>query len=69
MRINLAVWDRVIRAIIGTALSGWAIAGGPLWAFVGVLIIATAAWRFDPIYALFGFTTVRDTVSRSSRNN
>ncbi|RYZ69805.1 MAG: DUF2892 domain-containing protein [Proteobacteria bacterium] len=59
MRINLAVWDRIIRMLLGTALLGWAIAGGPLWAYFGLVFIGTAAWKFDPIYAIFRFSTLR----------
>ncbi|MCM2283109.1 MAG: DUF2892 domain-containing protein [Bdellovibrionaceae bacterium] len=37
----------------------WAIAGGPTWAFVGLALIATAAWRFCPLYAIFRTGTLR----------
>lgn len=59
MRINLAVWDSVIRILIGTLVTAWAIAGGPLWAYLGLALIGTGAWRFDPFYALFRISTLK----------
>lgn len=59
MRINLAVWDSFIRILIGTALTAWAIAGAPFWAYFGLVLIGTGAWRFDPLYALFRISTLR----------
>ncbi len=53
MKINLAGWDRILRLIIGVILLIWAVAGGPWWAYFGLILIATGAWRFCPIYALF----------------
>ena len=59
MHINIATWDRLLRMIIGVLLFAWAIAGGPIWAYLGLALIATAAWRFDPIYAIFRVGTYR----------
>jgi hypothetical protein len=59
MRINMATWDRILRMIAGIALFSWAIAGGPIWAYLGLAFIATAAWRFDPFYAIFRTGTLR----------
>ena len=52
MRMNIGTWDRAFRLIAGVLLFGWAIAGGPIWTYLGLVLIATAAWRFDPFYAL-----------------
>lgn len=60
MHINIATWDRILRTIVGVLLFAWAIAGGPLWAYLGLVLIATAAWRFDPFYAIFRTGTFRD---------
>jgi hypothetical protein len=59
MKINMAVWDRIIRLIIGTALTTWAIAGGPWWAYFGLVLQVTAGWRFCPVYALLRTATGR----------
>lgn len=58
MRINIATWDRILRYIIGVTLLTYAVAGGPVWTYFGLVITATAAWRFDPIYALFRKATL-----------
>ena len=54
----MAVWDRILRLFLGTALLAWAVAGGPWWAYLGLVLLATAAWRFDPIYAIFRLSTL-----------
>ncbi len=59
MSCNMAKWDKYLRLLIGTLLVGWGIAGGPIWAFVGIIFTATAAWRFCPIYALLRTGTDR----------
>lgn len=59
MKINLALWDRALRLVTGTLLVAWAVAGGPWWAYFGLVLLATAAWRFCPIYALFRTGTAK----------
>jgi hypothetical protein len=59
MQINIATWDRMIRLMIAIVLLSWAVAGGPAWAYFGLAFLATAAWRFDPIYAIFRTGTRR----------
>ncbi len=59
MRINMAGWDRAFRLILGIAMTAWGIAGGPLWAFGGIALIGTAAWRFCPVYAILRTGTTR----------
>lgn len=51
MAANLSVFFRVIRIIIGVLLTAWAIAGGPIWALIGIMFIATGAWGFSPLHA------------------
>lgn len=59
MKINVANWDRVVRLFIGGLLVAWAVAGGPWWAYLGLVLVATSAWSFCPIYALFRTGTRR----------
>jgi hypothetical protein len=54
---NVGQFDRLIRLLIGVFLVGWAVAGGPWWAYIGIIMIATAAWRFCPLYSLFRVST------------
>jgi len=57
MKLNVGGIDRILRILIGLALSGWAAAGGPVWAWIGVLPLATGVIGWCPPYALFGFNT------------
>jgi len=57
MKPNVGSMDRVIRAIAGLALIAWALAGGPAWAYVGVVVLITAAISFCPAYRVLGITT------------
>jgi hypothetical protein len=59
MQMNIATWDRIIRLIIGVIFLAWAIAGGPVWAYLGLALIATGSWRFDPFYAIFRTGTIK----------
>ncbi len=57
MKINLAMWDRWIRYILGLVLTTWAIAGGPSWAYAGVYLIFSASWGFCLFYSYFRIRT------------
>jgi hypothetical protein len=57
MTKNIGLIDRLARAAIGIALIAWALLGGPVWAWIGVLPLLTAGISFCPAYALFGFRT------------
>ncbi|MDR3437903.1 MAG: DUF2892 domain-containing protein [Telmatospirillum sp.] len=57
MTRNVGTIDRVARAVIGLALIAWALMGGPVWAWVGVVPLATAVVSFCPAYALLGLKT------------
>ncbi len=52
MKINMALWDRVLRLLLGVLFVAWAVAGGPWWSFIGLYFLATASWQFCPLYAL-----------------
>jgi hypothetical protein len=57
MTVNMGGIDRGIRAVVGLALVWWALSGGPLWAWIGVVPLFTAATGWCPGYAPFGFST------------
>jgi len=57
MTKNIGLIDRVLRAAIGIALIVWALAGGPVWAWIGVVPLMTAAVSFCPAYTLLGIRT------------
>ncbi|GIL16921.1 MAG: hypothetical protein BroJett040_06720 [Oligoflexia bacterium] len=59
MKINLAIWDRVLRFFFGVLFTAWAIAGGPWWTYAGVYLILTSAWGLCPLYSLFRIRTAK----------
>ena len=57
MNTNVGGIDRIVRAVIGIALIIWALAGGPVWAWIGVVPLATSLFKFCPLYTLIGFNS------------
>jgi hypothetical protein len=58
MNTNVGTIDRVARFVIGAGLIAATLAGviGP-WGWIGVVPLATAAFRFCPAYRLLGMNT------------
>ena len=54
---NIGQTDRIIRAVVGVLLILWALTGGPGWAWIGILPLATAGISFCPVYKLLGYHT------------
>lgn len=57
MNANVGTIDKILRIIVGIALIAWAVMGGPVWAWIGVIPLATAIFGWCPAYALFGMDT------------
>ena len=57
MKINVGGIDKILRITVGLALIAWALAGGPVRAWVGVVPLATGAIGWCPAYNLFGMNT------------
>lgn len=57
MKTNVGGIDRSLRAIAGLGLLGWAAFGGPVWAWIGVVPLATAVVSVCPLYSLLGIRT------------
>ena len=57
MKINVGGIDKILRITVGLALIAWALVGGPVWAWVGVVPLATGAIGWCPAYNLFGMNT------------
>jgi hypothetical protein len=57
MKINVGGIDKILRIAVGLALIAWALMGGPVWAWVGVVPLATGAIGWCPAYNLFGMNT------------
>jgi hypothetical protein len=57
MKCNVGKTERIIRIIAGAGLVGWALKGGPVWAWIGVLPVITGFFRYCPAYSLFNIST------------
>ena len=57
MSANVGSIDRIIRILAGLALIAWALMGGPVWAWIGVVPLATGVFKFCPAYSLIGMNT------------
>lgn len=60
MKANVGGIDRILRIVAGAALVAWVLfAGGPTWAWLGVVAIATGLINFCPFYPLLGINTCK----------
>ena len=59
MKSNVGGIDKILRIVAGLALILWAILGGPVWTWIGVVPLATGVFRFCPAYLPFGASTCR----------
>ena len=57
MTVNMGMIDRLLRAVVGALLIYWALTGGPIWAWIGVVPLLTAAVGICPAYSVFGIRT------------
>lgn len=57
MKLNVGGIDRVLRIVVGLALVAWAVLGGPVWAWIGIVPLATGAIGFCPLYPILGMST------------
>jgi len=60
MKANVGGIDRILRIVVGAALIGWAVIGGPVWAYIGVIPLATGLVKFCPFYPLLGIKTCKN---------
>jgi hypothetical protein len=57
MKLNVGGIDRILRIVVGLALVAWALMGGPVWAWIGIVPLATGAIGFCPLYPILGMST------------
>ena len=57
MKANVGGIDRILRIVVGLALVAWALLGGPIWAWIGVVPLGTALIGFCPLYPILGIST------------
>jgi len=61
MKMNMALWDRILRFIFGVILTSWALSGGPWWGYVGIYMILSSGWGLCLAYSFFKIRTLKDT--------
>lgn len=59
MKINLAMWDRSLRFLLGFLMTSWAVAGGPWWGYFGIYLLMSAGWGLCPIYSIFKIRSIK----------
>jgi hypothetical protein len=58
MKTNVGGIDRILRIVIGLALVAWAaFFNGPVWAWIGILPLATGLMGSCLLYSLIGVNT------------
>lgn len=57
MKSNVGGIDKIARIAVGIALIVWTFFGGPVWAWIGVLPLATGLLGWCPAYTLLGIKT------------
>lgn len=60
MKCNLAWWDRTLRFLLGILMMIYAIAGGPLWSWLGLYLLGTSSWGWCPLYATLKIRTIHE---------
>ena len=57
-KTNIGTLDRLLRGLIGSALIALTLSSSiGLWGWVGVVLLATAAFSTCPLYSLVGLST------------
>ncbi len=57
MKANVGGIDKIVRILAGIVLIAWALMGGPVWAWIGVVPVATGLLGWCPAYTLLGMNT------------
>ncbi len=61
MKQNVGDKDRMIRFAAGALLILWGVVAHNGVAFIGIIVLATAYFRFCPSYTLFNMNTTSET--------
>ena len=54
---NVGGADRIIRIVLGLVILAAGYANGSLWGLLGLVLLATAIFRWCPVYIPFGIST------------
>ncbi|MDW8361981.1 MAG: DUF2892 domain-containing protein [Myxococcales bacterium] len=66
MKCNVGGVDRAVRVVVGAGLVGWALFGGPVWAWAGVIPLATGLLGWCPAYLPFRWSTCKTEPSSAT---
>lgn len=67
MKANVGTIDRSLRILVGLILIGLGLTGViGWWGGIGVVLLATGAFRFCPVYPLLGINTCKQSCSSKS---
>lgn len=58
MKCNIGSTDRILRLVAGLGIAIGGIIFESYWGVIGVVVLATAIFRFCPLYSLFGINTL-----------
>ncbi len=57
MKCNVGGFDLAARAVLGSLLIAYAFFNDQMWAYLGIIPLLTAIFRFCPLYTFFNFST------------
>lgn len=57
MKANVGGIDKILRIVVGIALIAWALMGGPVWAWIGIVPLATGLMGRCMLYTVLGINT------------
>lgn len=60
MKINVGSVDRTLRLVAGVGLAIGGVIFESYWGLIGVVLLATAVFRFCPVYSAFRISTCKN---------
>jgi hypothetical protein len=59
MKANVGSTDRLLRLVAGIGLAIGGVIYESYWGLIGVVLLATAVFRFCPLYSIFKMNTAK----------
>ncbi|MBL7969891.1 MAG: DUF2892 domain-containing protein [Prolixibacteraceae bacterium] len=60
MKCNVGSTDRILRLVAGLGIAIGGVVFESYWGLIGVVLLATAVFRFCPLYPLLGIDTNKE---------
>ncbi|HMK56923.1 MAG TPA: DUF2892 domain-containing protein [Dissulfurispiraceae bacterium] len=57
MKKNEGTIDRVLRVLVGLGLISYAVIGGAVWGYIGIVPLLTGVAGTCPLYSILGIST------------